>query len=71
MIKNTLYVFRYVFLLILLLTGLTTQAQELTFHGRIVDSTTNIGINGPVTFRVEVRTPTTAGDSCIMYREDI
>jgi len=69
MMKNMKIFLSLMFLMIL--AGFSAQAQEMTFHGRLVDSTTNIGLNGSILFRVQVRTPTTAGDSCIMYEEQI
>ena len=61
-------------LIVLLFSSLGAFAQvgpQMSYHGRIVDSVTNLGVNGPVTFRVQVRTPTTALDNCILYDEQI
>ncbi|MGZ6418476.1 MAG: hypothetical protein ACXWPX_08190, partial [Pseudobdellovibrio sp.] len=71
MIKNMKIFLNFILCLALVMLGFGAQAQELTFHGRIVDSTTNLGLSGSILFRVQVRTPTTAGDSCIMYEEQV
>ena len=56
------------FLLVLMAQIFSVQAQQLSYHGRIVDGVSNVGVVGPVDFRIQVLTgPTT--DSCIMYEE--
>ncbi|OFZ28810.1 MAG: hypothetical protein A2622_06930, partial [Bdellovibrionales bacterium RIFCSPHIGHO2_01_FULL_40_29] len=65
------YTTRYLalILLVLLTQGFTAHAQQLSYHGRIVDSVTNLGVTGNVDFRIQVRTGSSATDNCIMYEE--
>ena len=58
-------------LFVTLIFGNGANAQQLSYHGRIIDSVTNLGVSGPVTFKVQVRTPTGSPDNCLMYEEQI
>lgn len=67
--KNMMFIF-FMFIAIMTL-GNKSFAQQLSYHGRIIDSVTNLGVTGAVTFRVQVRTPTGSPDNCLMYEEEI
>ncbi len=68
--KNTIQYVISVFLL-MLMVSFKANSQQLSYHGRIIDSVTNLGLAGTVTFKVEVRTPTGSPDNCLMYQEEI
>ena len=55
--------------MLLSLFGITSFAQQLSYHGRIVDSATNLGLTGAIDFRIQVRTGTGSPDNCILYEE--
>ena len=61
------------FLLYLLLATfgfvLQAQSQTLSYHGRIVDGITNVGVSGVRNFRIQIRTPAGLADNCLMYEE--
>ena len=67
--KNMMCSFFVFFAMMILGNGVS--AQQLSYHGRIIDSVTNLGVSGAVTFRVQVRTPTGSPDNCLMYEEEI
>ncbi|MBC7419085.1 MAG: hypothetical protein H7328_00005, partial [Bdellovibrio sp.] len=71
-LKNTTLQYVVTVFFTILFLGLNAFAQtgpQLSYHGRIVDSVTNLGVTGSVDFRIQVRTPTTALDNCIMFEE--
>ena len=44
------------------------QSPQITYHGRIIDGTTNLPITAPaVTFRLQIRTP--GPENCLLYEE--
>ena len=47
------------------------MSQQLSYHGRVIDSVTNLGVSGSVEFKVQVKTPSTAAANCLMYEEII
>ena len=53
----------------LMLFAQQVMAQQLNYHGRIVDGITNIGVSGSRNFRIQVRTPSGIADNCLMYEE--
>ncbi|MBY0553185.1 hypothetical protein K2P97_01565, partial [bacterium] len=66
--KNTIRYVCSVFLF-MMFAALTANSQQLSYHGRIIDSVTNLGLTGTVEFRVQVRTPSTSPANCLMYEE--
>lgn len=61
------------FIILLLLTFFGwlnfANAQTMSYHGRIVDGTTNIGVSGIRNFRIQIRTPAGLPDNCLLYEE--
>jgi hypothetical protein len=67
--KLQVMIFTTVTYLFILLVGSTSFAQQLNYHGRIVDGVTNLGVSGSRNFRIQVRTPSGLADNCLMYEE--
>ncbi|MBC7742154.1 MAG: hypothetical protein H7061_08150, partial [Bdellovibrionaceae bacterium] len=70
-LKNTTLRYAVAVFFTFIFIGLSANAvgPQMSYHGRIVDSLTNLGVTGNVDFKIQVKTPTTAGDTCIMYEE--
>ena len=61
--------FRYLRVIIFFLAAnVYAQSPQITYHGRIIDGTTNLPITAAaVTFRLQIRTP--GPENCLLYEE--
>ena len=67
--QTTWYKLPLLFFLVFMAQVFSAEAQQLSYHGRIVDGVTNLGVTGSIDFKIQVRTSASAGANCIMYEE--